>query len=165
MHVSLCVKWWVNVCQILTTCHLHICLYVCLYSWPTVRVRGGSELSLHPWRLQYYFCWLLCNLEAGLWGWPTWCTAVDTRQEHTWHCVLSGVRGRGSIGRQICFDVVFMCIGSRMQIYSMEWWIKQPSHTHMLPMPAVCHPYQLGLEDQRQWSSSSRCVAWYVLPL
>ena len=68
-----------------------VCLSVCLYSWPTVHVRGGSELCLHPWRLQYYFCWLLCNLAAVLWGWPTWCIAVDTRREHTWHCVLSGV--------------------------------------------------------------------------
>ena len=27
---------------------LSVCLYVCLHSWPTVHVRGGSKLCLHP---------------------------------------------------------------------------------------------------------------------
>ena len=82
------------------------------------------------------------------------------------HLTLSTIRcvggGGRSVGRQI---YMFWC---GIYVYRLSYaniqhgrWIKQPSHTRMLPMPAVCHPYKLGLEDQCQWSSSSRCVTWY----
>ena len=135
-------NWWVEMClwqcylcRVVCEClsdktayHLHICLSVCLsVQLALAHVQGGSKLRLHLWRLQYYFCWLLCNLCSKS---VRLANLVYCSGHQSWtHLTLSTIR---------CG--VYVYIFSCMQICSMKTWIKWPSHAYAYTYHACSVP-------------------------